>query len=208
MAKGVKKKQASGEEPTPELMLAKEVLSHPIRIRLFGMLRQSRPRTQSELAKCLGLSNAAVHYHLNLMAGVGLVKLAGTRPGPNSITEKLYAFENEKWKSLSPNPAKDDSEMMLDYTMSWIHEMHRHAGEIIKKQWGIPFLVGSYHLSAPPGEITKLRKQINRLTEDFKKTWSKEKSKESVPVAITFGVLPSTATTWPGTTVFSWGECE
>jgi hypothetical protein len=98
--------------------------------------------------------------------------------------------------------------MMLDYTMSWIQEMHRHAGEIIKKEWGIPFLVGSYHLSAPAEEITKLRKQINRLASEFKKKWAGEKRRSSVPVALTFGVLPSTETTWPGTTVFSWGDCD
>jgi predicted transcriptional regulator len=90
------------QQDNPELALAREVLSHPIRIRLFGMLRQSRPRTQSELAKCLGLSNAAVHYHLNLMAGVGLVKLVGTRPGPNSITESSTHLKMKSGRAYRP----------------------------------------------------------------------------------------------------------
>src|SRR5476651_2155086 len=95
MARKPNKAQASDSN------LAEEALSHPTRVRILGWLRHQPAKTQSEVGKALALSNAAARYHLNVLEGADLVALQGKRPGPNGITELLYAYNPEFWKRLS-----------------------------------------------------------------------------------------------------------
>jgi predicted ArsR family transcriptional regulator len=98
-----------------------------------GWLRHQSARTQSEVGKALAISNATAHYHLKVLEGAGLVIFQGTRPGPNGIAEKLYAYNPEVWKRISEQPDRAEKlDFMLDYTFASIHEIHRKAVDRIK----------------------------------------------------------------------------
>lgn len=56
--------------PGPEALRA---LSHPVRLRLLGMLRMDGPSTASALATRLGLNSGATSYHLRQLAQHGFV---------------------------------------------------------------------------------------------------------------------------------------
>jgi predicted ArsR family transcriptional regulator len=56
--------------PGPEALRA---LSHPVRLRLLGMLRMDGPSTASALAVRLGLNSGATSYHLRQLAQHGFV---------------------------------------------------------------------------------------------------------------------------------------
>ncbi len=56
--------------PGPEALRA---LSHPVRLRMLGLLRMDGPSTASALATRLGLNSGATSYHLRQLAQHGFV---------------------------------------------------------------------------------------------------------------------------------------
>jgi DNA-binding transcriptional ArsR family regulator len=63
-------------------------LGHPLRHRLFNLLRQ-RPATLAQLAAALGSTKGTVGYHVQLMVDAGVLRLAGTRRVRGG-TERYY----------------------------------------------------------------------------------------------------------------------
>jgi DNA-binding transcriptional ArsR family regulator len=63
-------------------------LGHPLRHRLFNLLRQ-RPATLAQLAAALGSTKGTVGYHVQLMLDAGVIRLAGTRRVRGG-TERYY----------------------------------------------------------------------------------------------------------------------
>lgn len=51
-----------------------KAMSHPVRLRMLGMLRTDGPATASQLAARLGLNSGATSYHLRQLAEHGLVE--------------------------------------------------------------------------------------------------------------------------------------
>lgn len=194
--------------PSDRAEVVNDSLSHPLRVRILGFLRHEPPRTQSEVGRALGLSNAAARYHLNVLEGAGLVAFAGTRPGPNGITERLYAFRPEGWAEVSDDPDRAARlDFMLDYTFASIAEIHRKALARIKADWSPPFLAGSLGAFATPEEAHALRKALGWLAEGFARDHQDPDRPGAVPMALTFAVLPSSpddAQGWAGERIFEW----
>ena len=188
--------------------LVEDALSQPLRVRILGWLRHEPARTQSEVGKALALSNAAARYHLKVLEGAELVTFRGTRPGPNGITEKLYAYNPKVWKLISGDPERAERlDFMLDYTFASIHEIHRKAVDMIKTDWGPPFLAGSVGAFATPGAIRVLRERLGSVLDEFYERHNDPERAGVVPVAVTFAVLPSSekdAQGWAGERVFEW----
>lgn len=62
--------EATSITPTPQQMKA---LTHPVRVRMLGMLRLDGPATATTLAERLGLNTGATSYHLRQLAQHGFV---------------------------------------------------------------------------------------------------------------------------------------
>lgn len=60
---------------------ALKALTHPLRIRLLGMLRMDGPATASELAVRTGESSASTSYHLRVLAKYAFIAEAEHRDG-------------------------------------------------------------------------------------------------------------------------------
>jgi len=178
---------------------AEDVLKRPVRMRILGWLAgQSAPRTKREIGRALSLSNAAVHYHVKKLEKAGLTTLAGTRSGPNSITEKLYSGKSVTDGRNAMND-KEKSEFYLRYTLDSISEMHREAEQIIKSDWQTNrFLVGCYGVHATEEEIKTLKTRLLEMLEQFHVA-HKHPGKHTKPVAMTFGLVPSSGLAWGNT---------
>lgn len=69
-------------EPVVPDVTQLKALSHPLRLRMLGMLRTHGPATASQVARRLGLNSGATSYHLRQLAHHGFVEEAldlGTR---------------------------------------------------------------------------------------------------------------------------------
>ena len=185
----------ASEGETSHLM---EDLKHPLRMRIVGLLAgASGGRTQSEIGKALSLSNAAVHYHIKLLASLAVIHLVSTRPGPNGIVEKLYAVDPRKL-DLS---AQEKTAFHLDYTLAHMGEMQREGGTLLAADDAgnsTGCVVGCYEAYATPAEIGKLRKKLLTAINEFHQR-CKAPRNGARPVAITVGVLPSHGAGWTGT---------
>ena len=171
----------------------KQVLSHPISVRIVALLREEEPRTQRDLGKLLFMSNAAVHHHLKKLLGVSLVKLVATRPGPNGITEKLYSTDEGKWRDFFDSPSREvDLSFYLDYTVAWMRERHREGVGIIKGQSNQhPFIAGSYVVRVPLKEAVRFKKEIHSLFLEFLQKHEGREDADLQSFAVTYSLLPS-----------------
>ncbi|MFD8980559.1 ArsR/SmtB family transcription factor [Streptomyces sp. NPDC059564] len=70
---------------------ALKALTHPLRIRLLGMLRQDGPATASELAVRTGESSASTSYHLRVLAKYAFVAEAEHRDGRERRWQAVHA---------------------------------------------------------------------------------------------------------------------
>jgi DNA-binding Lrp family transcriptional regulator len=176
------------------------VTGSPVRLRILGWLAaQAEPRTQREIGRALSLVNAAVHYHVKQLEKTGLVRLEGTRPGPNSITEKLYSGKSMTESKQDALPPAQKSDVYLRYTLDSIGEMHREGAELIKSDWGSSrFLVGCYGVHATDPEIKRLKNRLMKMLQEFHEA-HKKPAEKAKPFAITFGLVPSSGHAW-GTT--------
>lgn len=184
----------------PKEKAVEKLLRSPLRVRILGWLAaQPEPRTKREIGRALSLSNAAVHYHVKQLEEAGLAKLEGTRPGPNSITERLYSG---KGVTGPPGGAMDDkerSEFYLRYTLDSMSEMHREGEALIRSDWeSSRFLVGCYGAHATEKQITGFKKRLLKMLREFHEAHARPR-KGTKPIAMTFGLMPSSGLAW-GTT--------
>ncbi|MCF2533551.1 ArsR/SmtB family transcription factor [Yinghuangia soli] len=70
---------------------ALKALTHPLRIRLLGMLRQDGPATASELAVRTGESSASASYHLRVLAKYAFITEAEHRDGRERRWQAAHA---------------------------------------------------------------------------------------------------------------------
>jgi DNA-binding transcriptional ArsR family regulator len=171
-----------------------KIIQHPIRVRILGILRHSVPCTQRELGRQLSMSSAAIHHHLKRLLEANLVRLQGTRPGPNSITEKLYELNHEEWAAFSRASEKKnaDVDFYLQYVLAWIQERNREGLGILKeKDYAHPFIVGSYVVNAPYEEIVELKRKVHQLLDDFHDQHPGVEDPSQQAFALMFSILPS-----------------
>ncbi len=166
----------------------KKTFRHPIRSRILGILRDGKPRTQQELGKILSMSNAAIHYHVKLLAEIDVIRLHNTRPGPKGIIEKLYTANIESW----PDVPQEDVNYYLDYTVSWMNERHREGVNLLKAGDNeMPFLAGSFSFCAPLEELIQFKRDVEKLFNDFYLKHSETEKDDLTSFSATFSVLPS-----------------
>jgi DNA-binding transcriptional ArsR family regulator len=189
-----------GRRRRTEPKRAEEVLKKPVRVRILGWLGgQGQPRTKREIGKALALSNAAVHYHVKLLEEAGLVQFEGTRPGPNTITEKLYSAKPLTSKQTSMTAA-EKGDFYLRYTLDAISEIHREGEQLVKSDWeNARFIAGCYETYATEKEMIALKKEVAAILERFFES-HKQKKTGAMPFAITFGLFPSQGAGWDTST--------
>jgi len=179
---------------------AGNVLRSPARVRILGWLAgNSAPRTKREIGRALSLSNAAVHYHVKKLTAAGLMRPAGTRPGPNSITEKLFSARGATAQEAGALNGKDQSEIFLRYTLDSISEMHREAEQLIRSDWqSHRFLLGCYGVHSTRAELKRFKTRLMKMLSQFHES-HKLAGKHTQPFAMTFGLVPSSGLAWTNT---------
>ncbi|PPS74958.1 MULTISPECIES: helix-turn-helix domain-containing protein [Streptomyces] len=87
---------------------ALKALTHPLRIRLLGLLRQEGPATASELAAQTGESSASTSYHLRVLAKYAFIAEAEHRDGRERRWRALHtltSWSNETMESTAAGRA-------------------------------------------------------------------------------------------------------
>ncbi|MGW4645553.1 helix-turn-helix domain-containing protein [Kitasatospora sp. NPDC004289] len=83
---------------------ALKALTHPLRIRLLGLLRQDGPATASELAAATGESSASTSYHLRVLAKHAFVGEAEHRDGRERRWRAVHALTSWDSAAMASSP--------------------------------------------------------------------------------------------------------
>jgi Helix-turn-helix domain len=94
--------------PTPQAMKA---LTHPVRVRMLGMLRIDGPATATTLAGRLGLNTGSTSYHLRQLAHHGFV-VEDTERG--NARDRWWKAAHQSTTTDTAGPADPESRDTLD----------------------------------------------------------------------------------------------
>ncbi|MFI5531882.1 helix-turn-helix domain-containing protein [Kitasatospora sp. NPDC051853] len=83
---------------------ALKALTHPLRIRLLGLLRRDGPATASELAAATGESSASASYHLRVLAKHAFVREAEHRDGRERRWQAVHALTSWDSAAMASSP--------------------------------------------------------------------------------------------------------
>ncbi|MFC9123741.1 helix-turn-helix domain-containing protein [Streptomyces sp. NPDC057067] len=84
---------------------ALKALTHPLRLRLLGLLRLHGPATASELAARTGESSASTSYHLRVLAKYAFVAEAEHRDGRERRWKAVHAVTSASNAAMLATPA-------------------------------------------------------------------------------------------------------
>lgn len=86
-------------------------LSHPVRMRILGLLRTLGPATASLIARRLGLNSGATSYHLRQLAEHGFVEEA---PGMGTKRERWWRAVSQMTSVPEPDDPDDEGRDATD----------------------------------------------------------------------------------------------
>src|SRR5690606_5083754 len=147
---------------------ALKALTHPLRIRLLGMLRQDGPATASELADRTGETSASTCYQQRVLAKYAFLGELGLR---YSSVRRRKAVHNETSRS---NEAMESSAAGRDYVglarrRQIDHldaSLTRHEADLaegrLEREWVEPSGINDYLLRLTPESLVELWEVIAR----------------------------------------------
>ncbi|MGG7612345.1 ArsR/SmtB family transcription factor [Streptomyces sp. ZG43] len=159
------------EQPSSRMDLthnpaALKALTHPLRVRLLGLLRTEGPATASELAATTGETSASTSYHLRVLARHGFVSEAPARDARErrwQAAHTLTTWDNEK---LLDQPG---GEVFLATTRRQQvdhlgHTLDRHEADLaagrLDPAWRAAAHLDDYELRLTPASVALLSREF------------------------------------------------
>ena len=119
--------------PTPQQLRA---LTHPVRLRMLGLLRVEGPATATVLATRLGLNTGATSYHLRQLAQHGFVEDA---PDLGTGRERWWRAAHRSTTTSDTPPADTaDREALEAYLQSVVTVMSQQVQRAIEERQLLP----------------------------------------------------------------------
>lgn len=100
---------ATSITPTPQALKA---LTHPVRLRMLGLLRLEGPATATQLATRLGLNSGATSYHLRQLAQHGFVVDDAAR---GNARERWWQAAHRSTTTANTTPDPEERETLEAY---------------------------------------------------------------------------------------------
>lgn len=147
---------------------ALKALTHPLRIRLLGMLRQDGPATASELAVRTAESSASTSYHLRVLAKYAFVAEAGNRDGRERRWQAVHSLTSWSNKTMEGSP---DSRAWVSLSRRAQVEhlersLARHEADIadgrLAREWVEPSGMSDLMPRLTPESLTELWEALDR----------------------------------------------
>lgn len=180
--------------PGPEALRA---LSHPVRLRILGLLRGEGPSTASALATRLGLNSGSTSYHLRQLAQHGfVVDDAGRGNGRDRWWRA--AHQATRVPLDDPDPAavadRDTQDAFLQSVAIVRTEQLQQAVEerpLLPAEWRAASTMSDWGLTLTPDRARALVRAVTELVEGW------EEDGEATPGAAPF-MIAVTAHPRPG----------
>ncbi|WP_326624858.1 MULTISPECIES: ArsR/SmtB family transcription factor [unclassified Streptomyces] len=152
---------------------ALKALTHPLRIRLLGMLRQDGPATASELGVKTGESSASTSYHLRVLAKYAFVSEAEHRDGRERRWQAVHSLTSWSNKAMQATPGSR-AHVSLSRMAQIEHleaSLARHEADIadgrLGQEWVEPSGIGDLMPRLTPESLTELCEVLDRKLEEL-----------------------------------------
>ena len=178
--------------PTPTQLRA---LTHPLRLRMLGILRTEGPTTATALAQRLGLNTGATSYHLRQLAQHGFI-----------VDDEERGTGRERWWRAAHASTRTDFEILTEpedqealdaylqtvvvvYTQMLQQMVEERA--TLSEEWREASTLNDYRCRLNPAQAQRLIEKVSTLIEEFEAAEElPEDDPEGVPFTIMFHGFP------------------
>jgi predicted ArsR family transcriptional regulator len=156
--------------PTP---LQLRALTHPVRLRMLGILRTEGPTTATALAQRLGLNTGATSYHLRQLAQHGFIVDDETRG--NGRDRWWQAAHASTRTSLEEYPDPADKEALDAYLQTVVvvyTQLLQQAVEersTLPDEWRNAWTLSDWRCRLNPEQAERVINAVSDLIEEFEK---------------------------------------
>ncbi|MFK0238014.1 ArsR/SmtB family transcription factor [Streptomyces vinaceus] len=152
---------------------ALKALTHPLRIRLLGMLRQDGPATASELAVRTRESSASTSYHLRVLAKYAFVAEAEHRDGRERRWQAVHSVTS--WSNKAMEAAPGSRAYVSMSRRAQIQHLEaslvRHEADIadgrLGQEWVEPSGISDLIPRLTPESLTELWEALDRKVKEL-----------------------------------------
>jgi predicted ArsR family transcriptional regulator len=159
--------ELSSITPAPEALRA---LSHPVRLRILGVLRVDGPATASGLADRLGESSGTTSYHLRQLAA----RLRGRRPGPGNGRERWWRAAHQSTRTgddLEDSAAGREAADAFGQAVAVVHTetLQRAAKQrsVLSPEWRAASSLSDWTLRLTPARARELTAALAAVVEGW-----------------------------------------
>lgn len=152
---------------------ALKALTHPLRIRLLGMLRQDGPATASELAVRTGESSASTSYHLRVLAKYAFVGEATHRDGRERRWQAVHSVTSWNNTAMEGSPGSRawiglSRRAQVEHLGASLvrHEADVAAGRL-GEEWVEPSTINDLMPRLTPESLSELWQVIDRKLDEL-----------------------------------------
>lgn len=153
--------------PTPHQLRA---LTHPVRLRMLGLLRTEGPATATTLATRLGLNTGATSYHLRQLAQHGFVVDDDERGNGRERWWKAAHTSTRTDAASSSDDSSDDAmDAYLQTVVTIYSENLQRAVEqlpLLPREWREAGTFSDWGLRLTPASATRLLERLDAILED------------------------------------------
>jgi len=171
--------------PGPEALRA---LSHPVRLRLLGLLRHDGPSTASALAERLGLNSGATSYHLRQLAQHGFVVDDETRG--NGRDRWWRAAHTSTLTREEGTPEKREAVDAFAQAVAIVHTEQLQAAiedrPLLPQAWREASTFSDWTVRLTPARAQELTKTLMELV----RTWQEDDEDDGDEFIVTLHAFP------------------
>lgn len=152
---------------------ALKALTHPLRVRLLGLLREDGPATATELAARTGESSASTSYHLRVLAKYAFVAEAEHRDGRERRWRAVHSLTSWDNTAMDASPGGRASvgffrKVQLDHLE---RSLRRHEEDLasgrLGPRWVEPSGISDLLLRLTPESLAELQETVHRKADEL-----------------------------------------
>lgn len=176
---------------------ALKALSHPVRLRMLGLLRADGPATASSLALRLGLNSGATSYHLRQLHQHGFV-VDDTERGNGRERWWRAAHRSTMLDRDAVRAAPEEAEAyMRSVAAIYAERMERWLSEeaAMPPRWQEVGTLSDQQFRLTPDEVERLHADLGAVFDRYRKEYDARDAPESVPdgaalVSVQWQIMP------------------
>lgn len=184
-------------EPTERVYLDAQNLkgiTHPIRLRLLGLLREHGPSTATKLADRIGQSSGVTSYHLRQLAQFGFVEddPESGRGGRERWWKASHNYTSLEAEQMREAPVESEAYMRAIASM-YAERMERWLGQmpLIPTEWDRSATFSDFGLRLTAEEAAQFIVKFEELADSFRRDGRDiEAPEDAEKVSVQIQVMP------------------